>query len=60
LGAWRVDHEVVYNLWLILRTMLGKLKLKEAKQKLRILKFLFYFSLFQCTSHQPVSVDDLD
>jgi hypothetical protein len=33
----------------------GKLKLAEKQNNLRFYKFYFYFSVFQCTSHQPIS-----
>jgi hypothetical protein len=34
-------------------------KIKVTKKNLHIHKFLLYFSIFQCTSHQPISVADL-
>jgi predicted transcriptional regulator len=37
-------------------TLQGKIK---AEKNLHIRKFLLYFSIVQCTSHQPISVADL-
>jgi hypothetical protein len=37
----------------------GKLKLTEKENNLHICKFYLYFSVFQRTDHQPISVADL-
>jgi hypothetical protein len=37
----------------------GKLKLTEKANNVHICTFYLYFSLFQCASHQPISVADL-
>jgi hypothetical protein len=40
-------------------TLQGKLKVTEKEKNLHIRKFLLHFSIFQCTSHQPISGADL-
>ena len=37
----------------------GKLNLTENGKICMFFSFLLYFSVFQCTSHQPISVADL-
>jgi len=68
------EPKAMYNLCLILNTSMkimskspiqllvrlqGKLKVTEKEKNLHILKCLLYFSVFQCTSLQVISVADL-